>query len=39
VALEEFKTQPLTFLLMQVYPHLYPVHMLDDKVRLGMQQK
>ena len=32
ITLEELKTLPLAHLLMRVYPHLYPVHMLDEKV-------
>ena len=32
VVLENCKTQPLCYLLMSVYPDLYPVHALDDKV-------
>lgn len=31
-ALESCKTQPLAYMLMSIYPHLYPIHALDDKV-------
>ncbi len=31
-ALEQVKTLPLNFLLLELYPNLYPVHSLDDQV-------
>ena len=33
-ALEQIKTLPLNFLLLELYPNLYPVHALDDKVSI-----
>ena len=31
-ALEECKSQPVVYYMMSLYPNLYPVHALDDKV-------
>ena len=31
-ALEQIKTLPLNYFLLELYPSLYPVHSLDDQV-------
>ncbi|ELU09049.1 hypothetical protein CAPTEDRAFT_176588 [Capitella teleta] len=33
--LEEFKSMPLTMIVLQIYPNLYPVHALDDNNALN----
>ena len=32
-AMEQCKTMPTAFLMLHLYPDLYPVHVLDEKVR------